>query len=85
MEAKQPWPREFAPGLGYGMGADFRRAFAPLADEPDLFAGHMLHALVNLPAEAGLKTLAATIKARWVCEQAHQSRHEQCRSLPAPR
>ena len=33
--------------------------------------------LANLPAEAGLKTLAATIKARWVCEQAHQQLKEE--------
>ncbi len=26
----------------------------------------------NLPGDATLKTLPATIKARWVCEQAHQ-------------
>ena len=26
----------------------------------------------NLPTDATIKTLAATIKARWVCEQAHQ-------------
>lgn len=28
--------------------------------------------LSNLPSDANLKTLAAAIKARWVCEQAHQ-------------
>ncbi len=33
--------------------------------------------LANLPAEADLKTLAATIKARWVCEQAHQQLKEE--------
>ena len=38
-----------------------------------LFSGY----LANLPAEAGLKTLAATIKARWVCEQAHQQLKEE--------
>jgi hypothetical protein len=26
----------------------------------------------NLPAKTDLRTLAATIKARWICEQAHQ-------------
>ncbi|MFL5014544.1 IS701 family transposase, partial [Rhizobium sp.] len=31
----------------------------------------------NLPAETELKTLAATIKARWVCEQAHQQLKEE--------
>ena len=33
--------------------------------------------LSNLPADADLKTLAATIKARWVCEQAHQQLKEE--------
>ena len=28
--------------------------------------------LSNLPQDASLKTLAGAIKARWVCEQAHQ-------------
>jgi SRSO17 transposase len=31
----------------------------------------------NLPTDASLKTLAATIKARWVCEQAHQQLKEE--------
>jgi SRSO17 transposase len=33
--------------------------------------------LANLPAEIDLRTLAATIKARWVCEQAHQQLKEE--------
>ena len=33
--------------------------------------------LANLPADANLKTLAATIKARWVCEQAHHQLKEE--------
>jgi len=33
--------------------------------------------LANLPADANLKTLAGTIKARWVCEQAHQQLKEE--------
>ncbi|XXB11322.1 IS701 family transposase (plasmid) [Rhizobium sp. YTUHZ045] len=33
--------------------------------------------LANLPAEATLKALAAAIKARWVCEQAHQQMKEE--------
>ena len=32
-------------------------------------SGEQKYNLANLPAEAGLKTLAATIKARWVCER----------------
>jgi SRSO17 transposase len=31
----------------------------------------------NLPAEASLKQLAAAIKARWICEQAHQQLKEE--------
>jgi len=34
-------------------------------------SGEQKYYLANLPAKAGLKTLAATIKARWICEQAH--------------
>jgi SRSO17 transposase len=33
--------------------------------------------LSNLPPDANLKTLAAAIKARWVCEQAHQQLKEE--------
>src|SRR3974390_195599 len=33
--------------------------------------------LANLPAQTDLRTLAATIKARWVCEQAHQQMKEE--------
>jgi len=35
-------------------------------------SGEKKYYLANLPAKADLRTLAATIKARWVCEQAHQ-------------
>jgi SRSO17 transposase len=35
-------------------------------------AGERKYYLSNLPAEASLETLAALIKARWVCEQMHQ-------------
>ncbi|HEX2252194.1 MAG TPA: IS701 family transposase, partial [Thermoanaerobaculia bacterium] len=34
--------------------------------------GERKYYLANLPPEAPLELLAATIKARWVCEQAHQ-------------
>jgi Transposase DDE domain len=33
--------------------------------------------LANLPAATDLRTLAATIKARWICEQAHQQLKEE--------
>ena len=40
-------------------------------------SGEQKYYLANLPADADLKTLAATIKARWVCEQAHQPLKEE--------
>src|SRR5207247_4008004 len=33
--------------------------------------------LANLPAGMDLRSLAATIKARWICEQAHQQLKEE--------
>jgi SRSO17 transposase len=39
--------------------------------------GEQKYYVSNLPAGASLKTLAATIKARWVCEQAHQQTKEE--------
>jgi SRSO17 transposase len=39
--------------------------------------GEQKYYVSNLPAEASLGTLAATIKARWVCEQAHQQTKEE--------
>ncbi len=35
-------------------------------------SGERKHYLANLPARTSLRALAAAIKARWVCEQAHQ-------------
>jgi SRSO17 transposase len=40
-------------------------------------SGEQKYYLANLPVDADLKTLAATIKARWVCEQAHQQLKEE--------
>jgi SRSO17 transposase len=40
-------------------------------------SGEQKYYLANLPAKAGLKTLAASIKARWICEQAHQQLKEE--------
>jgi SRSO17 transposase len=40
-------------------------------------SGETKYYLSNLPADAALKTLAATIKARWACEQAHQQLKEE--------
>jgi SRSO17 transposase len=39
--------------------------------------GEQKYYLSNLPADASIKTLAATIKARWICEQAHQQLKEE--------
>jgi SRSO17 transposase len=40
-------------------------------------SGERKYYLSNLPASASLRTLAAAIKARWVCEQAHQQMKEE--------
>ena len=40
-------------------------------------SGEKKYYLANLPATTNLRTLAATIKARWVCEQAHQQMKEE--------
>jgi SRSO17 transposase len=40
-------------------------------------SGEQKYYLANLPADVDLKTLAAAIKARWVCEQAHQQLKEE--------
>ncbi|MCB8840845.1 IS701 family transposase [Aurantimonas sp. VKM B-3413] len=39
--------------------------------------GEQKYYLSNLPADISLRTLAAAIKARWVCEQAHQQLKEE--------
>jgi len=40
-------------------------------------SGEKKYYLANLPAKSDLRTLAATIKARWICEQAHQQLKEE--------
>jgi SRSO17 transposase len=40
-------------------------------------SGEKKYYLANLPAGTDLRTLATTIKARWVCEQAHQQLKEE--------
>ena len=40
-------------------------------------SGEQKYYLSNLPADTPLKTLAAAIKARWICEQAHQQLKEE--------
>src|SRR3984893_9222164 len=40
-------------------------------------SGEKKYYLANLPAKTNLRKLAATIKARWICEQAHQQLKEE--------
>jgi SRSO17 transposase len=40
-------------------------------------SGEKKYYLANLPAKTDLRTLAAAIKARWICEQAHQQLKEE--------
>jgi SRSO17 transposase len=40
-------------------------------------SGEKKYYLANLPAATDLRALAATIKARWICEQAHQQLKEE--------
>ncbi len=40
-------------------------------------SGEKKYYLANLPAKTDLRTLAAGIKARWICEQAHQQLKEE--------
>jgi SRSO17 transposase len=40
-------------------------------------SGEKKYYLANLSAKTDLHTLAATIKARWICEQAHQQLKEE--------
>ena len=40
-------------------------------------SGEKKYYLADLPAETRLRALAATVKARWVCEQAHQQLKEE--------
>ncbi len=39
--------------------------------------GEQKYYVSNLPSDTSLKILAATIKARWICEQAHQQLKEE--------
>ena len=51
-----------------------RRPGSPASVEPRASANTIFP---NLPPDADLKTLGAAIKARWVCEQAHQQPEEE--------
>ena len=63
-------------------GAQLRNGWHLPGDEVWLVGEHRAsgerkHYLANLPAGTPLEELAATIKARWVCEQAHQQMKEE--------
>src|ERR687885_476085 len=63
-------------------GAQLRNGWHLPGDEVWLVGEHRAsgerkYYLSNLPAETPLEELAATIKARWVCEQAHQQMKEE--------
>ena len=53
------------------------RARRPGSSASGRASGERKYYLSNLPPDASLKTLAAAIKARWVCEQAHQQLKEE--------
>jgi SRSO17 transposase len=68
---------------GYGNGAPFRQGLSArgltwAVGVPRTLkvewrrSGERKYYLSNLPPRTALRRLAATIKARWVCEQAHQ-------------
>jgi hypothetical protein len=65
-----------------GMHVRNTRADSPPGDEAWLIGEHRIsgekkYYLANLPVKTELRILAATIKARWICEQAHQQMKEE--------
>jgi len=64
-----------------GDGALVRNGLHLPGDEAWLIAekrtGEIRYYLSNRPANASLKSLAASVKARWACEQAHQQMKEE--------
>jgi SRSO17 transposase len=63
-------------------GAQLRNGWHLPGDEVWLVGEHRAsgerkYYLADLPAETSLEELAATVKARWVCEQAHQQMKEE--------
>ena len=71
--------------VGLGAGAEApgtRRRGRGAGNEAWLIGEHRMsgekkYYLANLPAKTDLRTLATTIKARWICEQAHQQMKEE--------
>src|SRR5204863_1474426 len=80
---KGPFAAEFAAlRVRPAEGAQLRNGWHLPGDEVWLVGEHRAsgerkYYLSNLPAETPLEELAATIKARWVCEQAHQQMKEE--------
>lgn len=68
------------PLMDLGSGKDMGQQHLP-GDEAWLIgehgtSGEKKYYLANMPSKPNLRTLAATIKARWICEQAHQQLKE---------
>ena len=55
----------------------FRLRLTPGHAQRHLVAGGMKYYLSNLPADTAIRDLVRVIKARWVCEQAHQQLKEE--------
>jgi hypothetical protein len=80
------WPTDHHSGSGTRVNSISRGDEVWLIGELRA-SGEQKYYLANLPAETDLRTLAATIKARWICEQAHQQLgldHFEGRSAVAP-
>ena len=65
------------PRAGQGQGSATSARGRGLAHRRHRMSGEKKYYLANLPAKTDLRTLAATIKARWICEQAHQQMKEE--------
>src|SRR5262252_4107484 len=61
--------------MGQGSAASSRRGGLAHRRAPPVRGEEILSC--QLPAEMDLRSLAATIKARWICEQAHQQLKEE--------
>ena len=67
--------RTAAADQGQGSATSARRRGLVIGEHR--MSGEKKYYLANLPAKTDLRTLAATIKARWICEQAHQQMKEE--------
>jgi SRSO17 transposase len=82
--------RLFLPGARAAEGERLRDGRRPPGEEIRLVGEHRAsgerkYCPANPPSDTTLETLAATIKARWICEQAHQQLEEAERRRSGPR